>query len=334
MIELELDHAIRALRGGKDSVDSPAKLEVEIFPDGTPREIATVFVRNGECPLACVYCGLYRQTTGHPATGAQIAEQIRNVRSRHPDVPGLKLYNASSLFEPLSIVQSEESRREIAASLSGLDLVVVEARSENASEALPISRLLDAHLEVAIGFETADDSLLRLLNKPTSLARFRRAAAFLAAHGISLRAFVLVGPPFVAEADARRTARETFQEARRAGSRVVSLLPVVSEHEPMEVLRRAGFFTEVSLDEYFETVCECAALDRESEAPPTIVLAETESLGRLPGCLNCRREKIRRLTALNSTGEIGRFDCTDHDPPVAFPVRRPTVDELTKVLRR
>jgi archaeosine synthase beta-subunit len=327
----ELDKAIRALRRGRDSGPPPPKIEIESFPDGSAREIATVFLRNGECPLACVYCALYRQASDRPATGREIAGQIREVRVRWPGVAGLKLYNASSFFEPRSIDQSQESFRAIAEALSSLDLVVVEARSENAGQAIRLSRLVSARLEVAIGLETADDSLLRLLNKPTSLIRFRSAAANLSAHDISLRAFVLVGPPFVGAADARQSAVETFEEARRAGARVVSLLPVVSEHEPMEALRRAGFYSEISLDSYFETVCDCARAQGGSKTPGTIVLAETANLARLPGCPNCHPEKTRRLEGLNATGKIGGVDCADHRPPDPPPVRRPEAREAEQL---
>ncbi len=331
---IELDRAIRALRDEKRPPDTAPRLEVEIFPDGKPREIATVYLVNGECPLACIYCALYRQTTGRPATGSEIAAQIRNARRNHPGISGMKLYNASSLFEPRSIVQTEDTLREIASALSGLDLVVVEARSENARAAVSFSRLLDARLEVAIGFETRDDELLRFLNKPTSLARFREAARFLSDAGILLRAFVLVGPPFVAHARARRLALASFQEARKAGARVVALLPVVSAHRPMEALRRAGFFSEISLDEYFETVRSCAAPAREGDFHPCLVVAETEFLDRLPGCPACRPEKARALAALNATGRIDAVECRAHraSPPVS--VRQPRIEEAVASLLR
>ena len=329
-----LDRAVRSLRAEKDPRPAAAKVEVEIFPDGAPREIATAFLRNGECPLACVYCALYRQTDDRPATGREIAAQIDSVRRQYPRASGLKLYNASSFFEPRSIDQSEASLREIADALSGLDLVVVEARSENASRAVRFGPLLTGRLEVAIGVETADDALLRLLNKPTSVASFRRAAAALAAGDVLLRTFVLAGPPFVGEAGARRGAVATFEEARRAGARIVSILPVVSEHEPMEALRRAGFFSEISLDEYFETLCDCAGAAEDGSGLSPVLLAEAEALDRLPGCPGCRAEKTRRLAALNATGRITRFPCPGHRPVAAPPVRRPRVEEIALALER
>jgi uncharacterized Fe-S cluster-containing MiaB family protein len=124
-----------------------------------------------------------------------------------------------------------------------------------------------------------------------------------------VRAFVLVQPPFIAGAEARRLALSTFAVAVESGARVVSLLPVVSEHAPMERLRAEGWFSEVTLEDYFEIVATCA------RAGGAIVLAET-SLDRLPGCPACRAARSRALAVLNETGVLPEVPCSDHFPPV------------------
>ncbi len=289
--------------GAPDEPPAAIAREIEIFPGGTPQVIGTAYLRNGACPLACVYCALYRQASPGAADGVGIARQIRSARARLGDVAGLKLYNGSSLFEPRSIRQTAGDLAAIAAEVADLELVVVESRSEQAGRASAFRSLLRGGLEVAIGLEVADDSLLRRLGKPTSIERFRKAARELARSGISLRAFVLVQPPFVAPARAFDLALETFRLARDAGARVVSLLPVVSEHEPMERLRAAGDFSEIELGAYFDVVAACAA---EGGA---VVLAELGSLPRLPGCDSCREERAAALARLNATGALSPVSC-------------------------
>lgn len=284
--------------------------EAEIFPDGTARAIGTAFLRNGPCPLSCVYCALYRQAGGGPASGTAIARQIRSARARLGPIAGIKLYNASSLFEPRSIRQTEGDLAAIAAEVADLELVVVESRSEQARRAPAFARRLAGRLEVAIGLEVADDRLLRRLGKPTTVARFRDAAGRLADAGILLRAFVLVQPPYVSGAAARDLAAATFRLARDAGARVVSLLPVVSDHAPMERLRAEGSFAEITLEEYFAVVADCAG------AGGAVVLAELGSLSRLPGCPSCRRARSDALAALNATGRLPPVACADHRPAV------------------
>lgn len=284
-------------------------LATEIFPDGAPRPIGTVYLRNGACPFSCVYCALYRQAGPAPCTGVEIAAQIRSARSRLPPVTAIKLYNGSSLFEPRSIRQTAEDLRSIAAAVEDLDLVVVEARAENAHRALDFAPLLRGRLEVAIGLEVADDALLLRLGKPTSLRRFREAATLLEEAGILLRAFVLVQPPFVAGEEARRLALATFDFARGCGARVVSLLPVVSEHAPMETLRAEGSFAEISVEAYFDVVADCV------RSGGAIVLVETAALDRLPGCPSCRARRAEALSALNASGSLPAVDCADHFRP-------------------
>ena len=296
--------------GGRAPEARPAAIarEVEILPSGLPGPVGTAYLRNGRCPLSCVYCALYRQATGGPATGAEIAAQIRSARERLGPVAGLKLYNASSLFEPRSIRQTPADLAAIAAEVADLDLVVVESRSEQAARAPEFARRLDGRLEVAIGLEVADDALLRRLGKPTTVARFEEAAKGLRRAGILLRAFVLVQPPFVSPDRARALAVETFRVARRAGARVVSLLPVVSDHAPMERLRADGDFAEARLEDYFAAVSDCAA------DGGAVVLAELASLPRLPGCAACRGARESALAALNATGRLPSVSCAGHRP--------------------
>jgi len=301
--------------GAPDEPPIAIAREIEIFPDGTSKAIGTAFLRNGPCPLACVYCALYRQASPGAAPGAAIARQLRSARARLGDVAGLKLYNGSSLFEPRSIRQTAKDLAEIAAEVEDLELVVVESRSEQAARAAALRPLVRGTLEVAIGLEVADDSLLRRLGKPTSVGRFREAARNLGRDGISLRAFVLVQPPFVSPSRSFDLALETFRLARDSGARVVSLLPVVSEHEPMERLRAAGEFVEIELAAYFDVVAACAG---EGGA---VVLAELGSLWRLPGCAACRNARVDALARLNATGLLSPVPCRCR-PPRAAAARR------------
>lgn len=271
-----------------------------------------------------MYCGLYRHTDGRPATGREIAAQIRRARETFPEARGLKLYNASSLFEPASILQRDLP--EIAGALNGLALVVAEARSENARRAVGFASRLEARLEVAIGLEVADDALLGRLNKPTSTAAFRKAAGALREAGIFLRAFVLVQPPFVAPADAAALARRTFELAREEGARVVSLLPVFPTHRPLRLIAAKGFFSAPSLETLFDAAASCTGRG-------VTVLVETEHLDRLNGCARCGAERRRALVALNRTGELPGVSCSDHRPARALSVRPFSEGEVLEALR-
>lgn len=269
-------------------------------------------MRNGACPLACAYCGLYRSADDRPATGPEIARQVRRVRESFPQARGLKLYNASSLFEPASIAQRE--LHHLAPELAGLELVVVEARSENALGALAFSDRPDVPLEVAIGLDVADDGLLRRLNKPTSVAAFRAAAARLREAGIHLRVFVLIQPPFVGEGEAVALSCRTFEAARAAGARVVSLLPVIASHRPLDRLADAGFYAPPSLETVYDVAARCAGGD-------VIVRVELESLGLLDACAECSVERREALAILDRGERLPGVTCRAHRRPTPFEPR-------------
>jgi len=92
----------------------------------------------------------------------------------------------------------------------------------------------------------------------------------------------------------------------------------------MEALRRAGFLSEISLEDYFETVCDCADAARGPDRPSrrrsrAKSIAPTAS--RMPEL--AAASEFTRLAALNETGKIARFACADHQAPPAARVCRP-----------
>jgi hypothetical protein len=80
-------------------------------------------------------------------------------------------------------------------------------------------------LEVAIGLETANREVLERLNKRMTVDDFREAVAFLRAHDIDARAFVLLQPPFTAPEDAIDDACRSIDVAFDAGCSVCSVIP-------------------------------------------------------------------------------------------------------------
>jgi hypothetical protein len=91
-----------------------------------------------------------------------------------------------------------------------------------ATVACAFANRLSGRLEVAIGLETADPAVLARLNKRMTRESFARAADFLARHGIELRAFILLKPPFAAEDDYVEWACRSIDCAREHGATVCS----------------------------------------------------------------------------------------------------------------
>ena len=100
---------------------------------------------------------------------------------------------------------------------------MVESHPRLAGEkALRFRDLLAGSLEVALGLETVHPQVLPRLNKKFTLRHFARAVEFLRKEGISVRAFVLVKPPFMDETEGLEWAvksRSLLSTAARVSSR-------------------------------------------------------------------------------------------------------------------
>jgi radical SAM enzyme (TIGR01210 family) len=252
------DDDVVRLRGPKAALDPvrpyAAVFEEELDADGVLAPTAVVFITNRECPFRCVMCDLWRNTLDETVPSGAIAGQIRTALRELPPLRQIKLYNAGSFFDAAAIPLSEDD--EIARLVSGFDRVIVEAHPAFLSGAhgerclrfrdrLRSFRLkaeatsVEAEatkLEVAIGLETAHPETLARLNKRMTVASFEKAAAFLAAHGIDLRVFILLNPPFLSGGEAIAWAQRSIDLAADCGAAACSVIPTRSGNGAMEAL--------------------------------------------------------------------------------------------------
>jgi hypothetical protein len=183
--------------------------------------------------------------------------------------------------------------------------VVVEAHPRLVGEkCLRWRDLLAGSLEVAMGLETIHPEVLPRLNKRFSLEQFARAAAWLRKSDIQVRAFVLVKPPFLDEAQAVEWAVRSARFAFACGAGVVSLIPTRPGNGALDRLMASGEFSPPSL----EVLEEC--LDRCLEMGAGRVFADTWDLGTFASCPVCLPQRQQRLEAINLTqSSQGRVMC-------------------------
>ena len=221
-------------------------IEDEPTERGDVARVGTIFLTGRECPWRCAMCDLWRFTIRDDTPAGAIPEQVaaarRVWRERGEQVSRLKLYNASNFFDPRAVPERDYGA--IVAQLAGLDQVIVE--SHPSLIGARVDRFLDAlggtRLEVAMGLETAHPAALDALNKRMTLDDFARAAGDLRRRDVSVRAFVLIGPPFVpaAEQDAWLLKSVAFAEA--CGAAVISLIPARAGNGTMEALTAQKLF--------------------------------------------------------------------------------------------
>jgi len=299
------DHRIRIARQPKTPVDlwSPVDVqrEEELLPDGSRTAVLTVFLAGRECPFTCVYCDLWRFTSDLPTPPGAIPAQLRQALESSADAPCggmLKLYNASNFFDSKAVPPVDDV--EIAHLAAPFERVVVECHPRLLGpRCLEFADRLEGRLQVAMGLETAHPEALARLNKQTTLRHFERAASLLADSGIGLRAFVLVGAPFVPSEETVLWIEHSVALAFDQGAAHVALVPVRGGPGEMERLERAGHFTAPTLGQVEEAFERCLALEA-----PGVVTVDTWDLERFAACPTCGDLRRERLARMNLSGTV------------------------------
>lgn len=296
---------IRALRSPKERFD-PWKplglhLEEERRPDGEVEPVLTVFLAGSECPFTCVFCDLWRYTLDEPTPPGALPAQVRIALAdeavRRASPRRIKLYNASNFFEPRAVPPEDLSV--LADLLRPFGGVTVECHPRLVDEAcFGFSKRLEGRLEVAMGLETIHPEALRRLNKGVSIDDFARAAARLWEADIDVRAFVLVGAPFVPPEESVQWAVRSVDHALDQGAAVVALIPARGGNGEMERLAASGEFQAPTLRDLE------AALEGSLRPGGGVVVADLWDAERLPACGACGPSRIARLGRINRTGRI------------------------------
>jgi uncharacterized Fe-S cluster-containing MiaB family protein len=290
---------VRSLRAPRRTIDPWHPLgqlwEEERAPDGGSIPALTVFLAGAECPFTCVFCDLWRETLDGPTPPGALPAQLRQALAAAGPIPApaaLKLYNASNFFEPRAVPAEDED--EILALAAPFARVTVECHPRLIGDrCLCFAGRLAGRLEVAMGLETVHPQALPRLNKGLTLEDFDRAAALLRRAGIGLRAFVLVGCPFVPPEETVDWAVRSAVHAFEQGAERVSLIPLRGGNGALEAL---GFIPP-RLDQLEEALERCLNL-------PGVVTADLWDARRFAGCAECAEGRLARLERMNRSGRL------------------------------
>ena len=274
-------------------------VEEERRPGGGCEHALTVFLAGSECPFTCVFCDLWRFTLDTPtppgALPAQLRVALADEAVRRASPQRIKLYNASNFFEPRAVPpQDLKALADLVRPFAG---ITVECHPLLVGDScFQFADRIEGRLEVALGLETVHSEALARLNKKLSLHDFAVAAARLLRGGVDLRAFVLVGAPFVPPRDDAAWVVRSVARALDEGASVVSLIAVRPGNGELERLEATGEFhppTLASLEAAFEGAL---GLGR------GIVIADLWDAQRLACCPECRAARLERLARMNRTG--------------------------------
>lgn len=260
---------IAALRPARNHVDAfrPYHFlqEQEAGPLGLER-VNTLFLTGKECAFKCLMCDLWKNTLEGPTPPGAIVSQIDYALSRLPVADSIKLYNSSNFFDPRAVPLSDHPA--ILERVRDYRRVIVENHPLLVGDAcVRFASGLNGFLEVAMGLETIHPVALPAMNKQLTPEDFRRAARFLQSHGIRVRAFVLLNPPFVADAlEGVRWAIETVRYAFECGADCCSIIATRGGNGVMEELLASGDYVPPTLGALEEVFEGALALARDGAA--------------------------------------------------------------------
>jgi hypothetical protein len=152
---------------------------------------------------------------------------------------------------------------------------------------------IGTQLEIALGLETAHPDVLRRLNKRMTLTDFERAARFLRGNGITVRAFLLLRPPFLTEQEGLEWAIRSMEYAFSLGVGCCCLIPTRAGNGIMEQLQAEGTFGPPTLESLEE------ALDRGIQMQHGRVFADLWNIEQSCPCRQCGPLRVARLRRMN-----------------------------------
>jgi hypothetical protein len=176
----------------------------------------------------CTMCG-YVYDSSRGASQAEVLQQFKEGLAKVGEVAYLKVFNSGSFFDEGEI--SRETRLKIFQEVNALGVkrLQVESRPEYITrEVLEESvSVLEPELEVGIGLETTNDYIREVcINKGFTLAEFTRAFDVCKSAGVKTKAYLLIKPPFITEAEAIEDAVRSGVEAARLGVERLSYNPL------------------------------------------------------------------------------------------------------------
>ncbi len=301
------DQWILSLRDKKNFVD-PTKpylyfQEKELTSSGKVEVVNTIFLTNSECPFKCLMCDLWKNTTNRTVGSGYIPKQIDWAISHLGAAKHIKLYNSGSFFDRNAI--PVEDYYEIARILDGYENVIVESHPRLIGDlSLHFNELIKGKLQVAIGLETINPKVLPLLNKRMGLKDFGQAAHFLKSNGISSRAFILLRPPFLSEAEGIDWAKKSIRFAFRSGIDCCVVIPTRSGNGALEQLQYNGYFTPPAIASLEEVLEYGIGLEKGT------VFGDLWDIHKFSRCGKCLDSRVNRINEMNFTQQIAkRVEC-------------------------
>jgi hypothetical protein len=252
----------------------------------------------------CAMCGyVYDSST---VSQDRLLRDFRQALKKLGEVEYLKIFNSGSFFDERELAREtafaifEEVNRH-----PRIKRLQVEARPEYLDGYVlrESADLLNASLEVGIGFETVSDYIRdNCINKGVTLRDLRRAMRRCRESGVEVKAYILVKPPFLTEREGIEDAVRSGVAAHKYGADRISLNPVSVHRDTLvEMLWRRGEYSPPWLWSLVEV------MQRLMGRISVPVLCHPTGAGKARGAHNCGKCDHRVFQAIVSSSATQKY---------------------------
>jgi radical SAM enzyme (TIGR01210 family) len=237
----------------------------------------TVILRTRGCSWnRCLMCG-YRRDTDPNVKSEDLKVQLEKALKKGK-ARVLKIFTSGSFFE-----LEKDFRDYVYAKVSEMNFekLIVESRPEFVYKLEEDLDMISFELEVGIGLETSNDFVREhMINKGFKFKDFERSANYLKSHGVRVKAYLLLKPPFLSEREAIEDALNSIKDIKGLVD-VISLNPTnVQSGTYLENIWRKGLYR----PPWLWSVVEVLKNSKDIE-----VISDPVGAGSLRGPHNCGR---------------------------------------------
>lgn len=232
-------------------------------------------------------CGYINDAAGVSPGREELLLQLRSALLKAPGEGFvLKLFTSGSFFDPKEVaVGVQEEILRCLQQHVGVRKVVVETRPEFVDDE-SLGRACSVFFkpfEIAVGLESASDLVRSFcVNKGFTFDDFRKACRIAARWGVSVKAYLLLKPPFLSEGDAIRDAVESVSRVAGCVQMVSLNVCNVQRGTLVEWLYRRGGYR----PPWLWSVVEVLKMAKRAN-PGVVLISDPVGAGSLRGPSNC-----------------------------------------------
>lgn len=289
--------------------------------NGVETKTLTIIFRSAGCRWGkaggCTMCGYVYDCASEPPTLEDYEAQLTKAMKKAEKFPEymVKIFTSGSFLDEQEVPR--EARDAILKTLAndpGVIKVLVETRpnfvtEENIQDCLRI--LENKPFELAFGLETSSDKIRKdSINKGFTFRDFVRAAEIARRHGVTVKAYLLLKPPFLSENQALKDIIRSIDDAAPYADTISINLCNVQKGTLVEALWEKGQYRPPWLWSIVEILKKAKAAH-----PELPLMSDPVGAGSKRGPHNCKicssevADSIRAFSLTQDPADLNKVDC-------------------------